>query len=826
MRDRWPRETLHRAVAVAAALLLAATCTSDSHAAARQSIWLHYDYMVAGDGTSYAPDPKGIDLVVQAFAAHGIDLHIDPQHAAIPDQHEFVEFDLPSPGTDLPGCQLGTDVVDFSTLRAEYFHPTSNHEWHYALFAPRICGGYSGFAQLPGDNFVVAMPPAAELGEFAPIWDGGTFMHELGHNLGLHHGGDVDANYKPNYLSVMNYFFQFGIPYAKTPGTTAVVGYRLDYSDQALPTLDENHLDERQGLGATGSTDISYYLDSLDDYVPVPASGPVDWNRDGVIEPDVRVELDPSPGCGSPCELMTGFDDWAEVHAYLAGQTKGGPRTVAIEPPSDQPLVTGISPATGPSTGGTAVTISGVHLKNVDEVSFGPCPATDFTVVNEHTITAQSPACDKAFEVAPQGYLHQGAGIDVTVAAGASLSPTSAGDQFTYTWPYPVVDSVSPATFFNSGGARVTIKGRNFTGTTEVDFDSSCGLTDPNRQPNFTVVDDHTIVIDPTVAVACPYDVGLYAVHVFNAYGNRDTTAFNFFTFTDPTAPPPTVSSVTPGGGPEAGGTPTVIRGSGFGSIWSWVGGSFCANRQSFHWLVVRFGSIRVCDYPAPVPAVFDDDTIFVTSPPGTGTVDVTAATDAGTSATDPRDQFAFGSSPLPPGQPQITAVSEYSAERGTALTITGTDLAPGPARPTVDFYGCLPVPATPQPDGTVSVTVPACAASGGTLFLSNEDGVAGIPAAETGSDAFTVAGGPPTVSITDFSPASGPPGTVVTISGDNIAYLPQVDFGCGYFEPTANPDGTLTATVPACAQTGPVEVNGPALDRPATSVDPFTVTP
>ncbi len=33
-------------------------------------------------------------------------------------------------------------------------------------------------------------------------------MHELGHNLGLQHGGADDWNNKPNYLSVMNYLFQ------------------------------------------------------------------------------------------------------------------------------------------------------------------------------------------------------------------------------------------------------------------------------------------------------------------------------------------------------------------------------------------------------------------------------------------------------------------------------------------------------------------------------------------------------------------------------------------------------------------------------------------
>jgi hypothetical protein len=37
----------------------------------------------------------------------------------------------------------------------------------------------------------------------------GTLMHELGHNLGLRHGGGDDTNYKPTYISIMNYAFQF-----------------------------------------------------------------------------------------------------------------------------------------------------------------------------------------------------------------------------------------------------------------------------------------------------------------------------------------------------------------------------------------------------------------------------------------------------------------------------------------------------------------------------------------------------------------------------------------------------------------------------------------
>ena len=71
----------------------------------------------------------------------------------------------------------------------------------------------SGIAERPGNDFLITLagwtPEAIAKAGGRRAVEAAVLMHELGHNLGLRHGGDTDVNCKPNYLSAMNYALTF-----------------------------------------------------------------------------------------------------------------------------------------------------------------------------------------------------------------------------------------------------------------------------------------------------------------------------------------------------------------------------------------------------------------------------------------------------------------------------------------------------------------------------------------------------------------------------------------------------------------------------------------
>jgi hypothetical protein len=186
-------------------------------------------------------------------------------------------------------------------------------------------------------------------------------MHELGHNLGLRHGGPFSCdNFKPNYLSVMNYnFYTTGIPVGAAAGDTVPKScvtdadctapahcsgpnsvfpntcFRVDYSGVQLADLNELSLDETTGLsGSPTSTDISMFTTDGITPIHVPTNGtPIDWNQNGILETHVTQDIN---GDGA-ATLLTGANDWANLNFNYQCTANYDPTSrAAAKPPFEQ----------------------------------------------------------------------------------------------------------------------------------------------------------------------------------------------------------------------------------------------------------------------------------------------------------------------------------------------------------------------------------------------------------------------------------------------------------------------------------------------------------
>ncbi|NEP09173.1 MAG: hypothetical protein F6K14_02790 [Symploca sp. SIO2C1] len=197
-------------------------------------------------------------------------------------------------------------------------------------------GEADGEAGISGDDLIVSLGTNWNQGTTEE--QAGTFMHELGHNLGLGHGGgDNEKNCKPNYLSVMSYTFQtVGLQPTGTTGLPSIAIF--DYSRQALPasgTLNESSLDEMIGIQDSGfdtfygppidrdGTDNNGDGDITDDFLVGQGIGPINWDNDDLNQISNSVNADINnleiPRCGlnssnnpnsTPGEVLDGFDDW------------------------------------------------------------------------------------------------------------------------------------------------------------------------------------------------------------------------------------------------------------------------------------------------------------------------------------------------------------------------------------------------------------------------------------------------------------------------------------------------------------------------------------
>jgi hypothetical protein len=148
------------------------------------------------------------------------------------------------------------------------------------------------------------------------------------------------------------------------------------------------------------------------------------------------------------------------------------------------PVVSSVSPASGPAAGGNVITITGSNFIGVSAVTFGGVNATGISG-SSSSLLVQVPA---------------GTGtVDVRVVAFGVSSAINANDKYTYL-PAPTVTFISPASGVSGVATTVTINGTGFTGATAVHFGTTSATL-------FTVNSDTQLVATSPASTAMTVDI-------------------------------------------------------------------------------------------------------------------------------------------------------------------------------------------------------------------------------------------------------------------------------------------------------------------------------
>jgi hypothetical protein len=453
-----------------------------------------------------------------------------------------------------------------------------------------------------------------------------------------------------------------------------------------------------------------------------------------------------------------------------AGWSSSGPAIALAYVWPPPPTVTGVSPSTGPTTGGTTVNVTGTNLLNVSSVKFGTASA-GFSCNNAGSLCSAT---------APAGTAGT---VDVTVTTASGTSGLSPADQYTYVTP-PAVTNVSPNQGPLTAGTPVTITGTNLSPATGVNFGANpaTGVTCSATSCTVTAPAGVAGTVDVTVTTT--------------GGGTSAINANDKYTY----VPLPTVTSISPTAGPLGAGTSVTINGANL-------------NPSSSPATTVKFGANPASGVSCNVGGT----SCTVTAPAGAaGVVDVTVTTVGGTSATSPADQYTYTPAPTVTG---ILPVGG-SFNGGTSVTITGTNLGPT----TSIHFGATLAPGFTCSATQCTVNSPAGApASVVDVTVTTPGGTSPTSPA----DLFTYTAGAEAPFVKGISPNSGPStgGTVITITGQGFAGATEVDFGD---PPATNVSCTptqCTATSPPGTGTVAVTVKGPGGTSVLSPADQFTYT-
>jgi len=201
------------------------------------------------------------------------------------------------------------------------------------------------------------------------------------------------------------------------------------------------------------------------------------------------------------------------------------------------PTLTAVSPTTGPTAGGTQITLSGSNFVSGATVRVGGVLCTNVQFISTSTLKAVTPAGTVGAQ-----------SVQVQNPDGRNFTLPSAFVYTSVTAPAPTVTSVTPNIGPKTGGTFITVLGTNFQPGASVLIGSTAATT-------------VSYLGSTTLTAFTPAGtVGAKTVLVTNP-DTRTGQLSSAFTYTNSTM---NITGVSPGTGPMAGGTPLTLSGAAF----------------------------------------------------------------------------------------------------------------------------------------------------------------------------------------------------------------------------------------------------------------------
>ncbi|TAA47975.1 PKD domain-containing protein [Corallincola spongiicola] len=301
-------------------------------------LFVEIDWMETTD-LGVIPQREALEKVKASFAAEGIAIHFDTgslYHADAgisPD-----DFDLGG-GNALPFTKTiqlqyssNPEIAGLYNLKIEHmsYARRFNAPWYYLVFGSsrNLTGsaGSSGVAWVNGKEAIVSLGQwglnrkTTRNTNLLINYQAGTVMHEFGHNLGLLHGGNDNVNYKPNYLSTMNYMHQLdGLPTIGLDEGDRLM--RRLHGSVCVPYLSNAPTDDYRHFRISYSHGLSIDMDETGD-APLhdavgfghPNSGAIDYNCNGYPN-DIEYGLDVNKD--GAYTVVRDHDDWGSINFYF-----------------------------------------------------------------------------------------------------------------------------------------------------------------------------------------------------------------------------------------------------------------------------------------------------------------------------------------------------------------------------------------------------------------------------------------------------------------------------------------------------------------------------